>query len=632
MGWDRLWGRVPGLLAFAGAFALVLVFALRGGSYDIVVRQEHALVIWWLLAVGVALGLLPRSRPPGPVLILLGALACYAAWTALSLTWTESSERTFAEVARVLSYIGLVALVSSALDRRTWRPAGAGLMFGALTVCGLAIWSRLAPASFPVDTAAKTFAPDRLDYPFGYWNAVGAWGAITAALALSWSSHDRLLVRRALALGLVPVAALMTYLSYSRAGGGAIVLAVLIVPALSRNRITATIHAVVAAAATGFVVLAVRGAPQIAKATGTRGAASVLGALAFAGVVCAAVAVLTRVIKIDRRRVPRSIARRLALLAAIPVVLLAGAFGPHLARKAWHSFRHTGLHQTSNPTSRLTNLSGTRYDIWRVALKGFAAHPVTGTGAGTYEFFWNRHQRNSEFVRNAHSLWLENLEELGLPGGLLIVAVAAACILVAVRARLQSRRGATAGAATAATAAFFVYLLNASVDWMWQSTAVTVLALAGVAAVGSRSGGGRPRVPWPVRGAVALLAVGAAAVQVPGLLATTEIRRSQAAAATGNLGAALAWARDAVSAEPWAASGYMQRGLVLESEGRLGEAARDVGKAISHERTNFAGWVVLARIDTERGNFDAALNDLSQARKFRTRGQAIELSRSFGKP
>ena len=46
---------VGDLLAFAGTFGLVLLYALRGGSYDIVVFEEYGLVIWWLLAIGVAL-------------------------------------------------------------------------------------------------------------------------------------------------------------------------------------------------------------------------------------------------------------------------------------------------------------------------------------------------------------------------------------------------------------------------------------------------------------------------------------------------------------------------------------------------------------------------------------------------
>ncbi len=93
----------------------------------------------------------------------------------------------------------------------------------------------------------------------------------------------------------------------------------------------------------------------------------------------------------------------------------------------------------------------------------------------------------------------------------------------------------------------------------------------------------------------------AGVLQLPGLISTAEIRRSQGAERSGRADLALSWARDAVSAEPWSASAYEQRGLVYESEGRFDQAANDLGQAISRESTNFSHWLLLARIETERG-------------------------------
>ena len=134
------------------------------------------------------------------------------------------------------------------------------------------------------------------------------------------------------------------------------------------------------------------------------------------------------------------------------------------------------------------------------------------------------------------------------------------------------------------------------------------------------------RFRLPVRAGVAIACLGAAALQIPGLLATTEIKRSQAAQRAGHPGQALAWARDAAGAEPWSASAYLQRGLVLESVGQLPAAAHDVERAISHERTNFANWLVLARIQTERGFYTAAANDYDRARRLRPQGQVFQLA------
>jgi O-antigen ligase/polysaccharide polymerase Wzy-like membrane protein len=620
-------------LAFIGGLALVLLFALRGGgSYDLVVRQEYGLVIWWVIAVGVGIGLLPRARLAAPTRLLLGALLAYALWTALSLTWTESSERTFTELARALDYLGVVLLLGLVVDRRTWRSAAAGLGAGALTVCLLALASRLAPSAFPIDWAGRTFRADRLDYPFGYWNAVGAWAAMSAGLALAWSAHESSRPIRALSLGLVPVACVVAYLTYSRTAVAAVALALVLVLAMSRNRTTALIHAAVAAAGTGLVILAIRDAPQIAHATGTAGAGRVMGALAFAAALGAAVAALTAARRTDDRRLSPRIGRPLGAAAAVAVILAAGLYGPHLASRAWDSFRDTGVtNAAATTTSRLTSLSGTRYNLWSVALHGFTAHPTGGTGAGSYQFLWSRRQADTESVRNAHSLWLENMAELGIPGLVLILILSGAALGVAIVARRRSNRRVTVGASTAVLCVFAVYLLSASVDWMWQSTAVTVLALAGVAVVAARMSGRRPDWRWPIRAGVTALAVVAGLVQIPGLISTIEIGRSQAAARSGNSAQALAWANDAVGAEPWAASAYEQRALVLEAQGRLGPAVADEHRAVVHEPTNYVHWLLLSRIETERGRYTVALADYRRARRLGRLAAVFELRPSRGR-
>jgi tetratricopeptide (TPR) repeat protein len=253
-------------------------------------------------------------------------------------------------------------------------------------------------------------------------------------------------------------------------------------------------------------------------------------------------------------------------------------------------------------------------------------------GAGTFEFWWYEHATTDESLRDTHNMWLENMAELGLPGLLLIVAVALSAIWVAVSVRSRVRRGFSAGAAAAALAAFLVYLLHASVDWMWEATAVTVLALAGIGAVAGRLSERRLRLSVAPRAALAFAAAAAALLQLPGIFSTTDIRRSQAAetARHGNL--ALAWANAAVSAEPWSASAYAQRGLVLESAGRLKEAAADLNRATSHEPDDYAHWLVLARINTERGDVGTAVRDYQRAHQLRPRSASFVLAPYFRQP
>ncbi len=95
------------------------------------------------------------------------------------------------------------------------------------------------------------------------------------------------------------------------------------------------------------------------------------------------------------------------------------------------------------------------------------------------------------------------------------------------------------------------------------------------------------------------------------------LRRSQSAERAGNAALALAWANASVAAEPWAASPYEQRGLVLEFAGSLAAAARDLRGAIAREPLNFVHWLLLARIETERGLLTSAERNEERARQLR---------------
>src|SRR5262245_18247081 len=89
--------RLRRLAGFAAALGLTLLLALDGGGYDIVIRQEEGLGIWGLIALGLAVGILPRARLTPATWVALGGFAAFASLNALALSWTGSDERTTAE-------------------------------------------------------------------------------------------------------------------------------------------------------------------------------------------------------------------------------------------------------------------------------------------------------------------------------------------------------------------------------------------------------------------------------------------------------------------------------------------------------------------------------------------------------
>jgi O-antigen ligase len=608
--------------AFAVAAAVPSYYALRGGSYDIVVRQEEAIVVWLLVGLGFAFGLLPRARPPRAAVVPLAALALLAVWTALSLSWSDSDERTLAEVARVAHFGGLLVLVWSVLDRTTWRAAAAGVAVAAVFISGIAVVSRLAPSIFPANDVGRELGTNRLNYPFDYWNAVGAWSAMAIAMALAWSAHARTLPVRAVCAAALPVCGLAVYLTYSRAGVAGSALAVLVVTILSKNRWVAAIHALAGAGGAALAILEVRSHDEIAQATGGAGGATVALVLLGGAAISLAAVVATRRIDADSWRLPRPWTRLAVATVLAFIALLAVTAGRDNIARGWDQFRNGDLVSGSevapsdDPASRLTTLQGGRYPIWRSALRAFEDEPLKGIGAGTFEFWWNR-DRGEEFVRDAHSLYVEQLAELGIPGFTLVVVALFGLGALALNSRLRLSTDEEAGAAVALTAAFLVYLFHAGVDWMWESTAVTALAFISAAVATMAVSRRAPRLRWPLRGAVAVVALVAIVVQLPGLVSTSKVRDSQAAFRSGDTEAAIGDANDAVDAQPWASSPYVQRALVEEASDELTAAAVDLRRAVDREPTNWRPWLLLARVEAKRGDVERALDAYRTAKRLR---------------
>jgi hypothetical protein len=611
--------RVAGFLA---ALGLTVLLALDGGGYDIVIRQEVGLVVWALIALGLAVGVLPRARLTPAAWTALAGFGALTALTLLSQTWTASGERSTQELARVLQYGGLVVLAYLTLNRYTWRGAAMGFAAGALVIPCFSVGARLFPDTLTDEIAV--LGTDRLSYPLDYWNGVACWGAMAVAVGLALSANSSRAAIRAAALTAVPVAALSVYLTYSRFGVAAVAIAVLAAIAVSRNRWTAAANAVVAAAGAGVAILVARDQGEIARATGDAGAGEVLLALLGVAAACALVAALTFRAGLDRIRMSSASARLALAGAGVAALLLAVAVQGPLG-EAWDEFKEDRPPPATGGTERLTTLGGTRYDVWSAAIDAFQSDPWRGIGPGTFEFYWSRNGEGGEFLRDGHSLYIEQAAELGIPGLIATVVGLAGLLAAAIQARLRWRRRREIAAGSAMIAAFVVFLAYAGVDWMWELGAIGTLAIGGVAVAGAggleRAGDRQPGA-W-MRLGLTMGALLIAAAQVPGLVSTQRIRESEKDLEGGRLAAALDAAEKAVDAEPWAASPYAMRALVLERSGDLAGATEDANEAIDRAPDDWRNHLLLARLEAERGRRSAALRELAESRRLAPRNPLL---------
>jgi O-antigen ligase len=154
---------------------------------------------------------------------------------------------------------------------------------------------------------------------------------------------------------------------------------------------------------------------------------------------------------------------------------------------------------SSGEHSLAAKLAGAnRPHYWGVAWREYKMNPLTGSGAGTFDSFWLHYRPISSFARDAHSLYVETLAELG-PLGLALLVLALAVPLLALRRRGDPLLAAAAGA-------YVAFALHVAVDWDWELPAVTLGGLACGAALlaGSRRSGARAIHPVAQLGLVAV--------------------------------------------------------------------------------------------------------------------------------
>jgi len=619
------WGAVATWLL---GFGLVAYLGLEGGGYDALVHDQVGIAVWWVLLAGTLVGVLPRLRLDPLAWAALALLTAFVAWTALSLSWTESGEKTLADLARVAGYLGVFALALFARGREEARRMVGAVAAGIVLVALVALLSRLHHDWFPTSNQTAAFLEnnsERLSYPLDYWNGLAALVAIGAPLLLHLAADARTILVRALAAAALPAMALTAFFTLSRGGIATAFIALAIYLALAPDRLPKLFTAALTGAGGAILILAADRRDSLQDGL-LNSAASEQGdsLLAIGLLVCLAVGLAQAAIAVGLRNGWRPdwthVSRRQASAGTIAAILVAAiallAFdAPGRLSDAWSEFK-----QPDDPgqgTGRLSSAAGqSRYQYWSAAVDQNATDPLLGTGSGTFEYWWARNGDNDDTVRDTHSLYMQTLGELGIVGLLLLALFGLAILVGGARGALRAAAAARApqAAAVAAGAAFF---LSAAVDWMWQIPVlpVAMLLLASVAVpTPSPSDPSRGAFGLPLRLVFGALAVAAIVVIAIPLASTTLVRQSEADAREGDLAGALEAARGAQNAEPSAATPRLQQALVLEELGDLDAAAGAALAATEREPTNWRTWLVLSRIEARRGRAAAAVDAYRRAR------------------
>ncbi len=618
-------GRALTLAIAAGIFWL----AYDNGTYSVQSRSAAAIAVWWVVLLAVVFGFWPARRLGFEAAAAGLGLAGFGVLAVASTQWAPNADTAFQDANRDVLYLGVFFLVLIAGYRGSLERWCDGIAGGITAIVLLALFARCFPQVINT-TSAFRFLPSaqyRLNYPVGYWNGLSVLTAIGIPLLFRAALAGPSLVKRALPVAPLPAFIAALYLSSSRTGVVVACLGVFSLFALSPRR-WATLGVLAVAGTAGALAIAVllrrdtlvNGPLTTAAARHEGWTAAVL--LAAACVAAgAAYAVLVRVSA--TRRTPGPRAERTVLAAGALAVLVGIALANPV--DLFHKFRQSPSTRNASASgdyiqSHLLSAWGNgRWQFWETAGRQFKDHPLLGGGSGSYQTWWERHRTYGAFVRDAHSLYVEVLGELGVIGlGLVVVFILAGMVAAARRlAAGDDQNRLTVGALASA---FLAFAVAAGVDWMWELPAVGAVGIVLLALLVGPASAGSIAERWPswkplAAGvavvAIALPVIGSQAIAMVGDL---KLGASQAAVARGDAEGAVRDAADAANVEPWSPKPYLQLALVSEELGNVRNGRSWIEKAIRRDPDDWSLWVVRARLETKAGAIEAARSSLARAR------------------
>ncbi len=619
-----------------GVAGIAFWLAYDGGTYGLESRTATAIVVWSALLTAVAFRVPALGRLPRAAVVAGGLLGLYALLTGFALLWAPSAERVLVELARVTLLAGCFAVAALVATRATVGRWADGIAIGLAATGVLAVSSRFFPGSFPEAEPPEFLSRllVRLSYPLDYWNGLAILVALAAPLLLRAATERSHAALRGLALAPLPALAATIYLTSSRGGFVTACVGVATFLALAERRWSVLAALLAATPGVALVVLTLIDRPALANrplssdasAEGGSAAAVVLAACIGTAVVYALLVRFGPSVRPGRRF-------GLALTALVVAGAIAGVVASNPAER---------LERFKNPVIRVDRdddavrahlFSGGgsgRWQFWTAALDEWQEHPVVGHGPGTYEAWWARTGTLQIFVRDAHSLYLETLAELGIAGLLLLGGALAIGLASGVRRTLRGPPGERQLRA-GLVASFAAFLIAAGIDWMWELTVVSIVGmvllglLTGAASSSdagrpvARAGRRRQRV-WPALAAGAVvLGLGVVFAQAVVLLSHLQVERSQAASARGDEATALEAARAARDIQPWAASPRIQLALVHEQAGRLEQAAAEMRGAAERDPENWRPHFLLGRILLNLGAAEEGGRSFERARALNPR-------------
>lgn len=547
--------------------------------------------------------------------------------TGASITWSVSPSTSWFETNRILAYLAvlLTGLLVARLAPRRWAVLPTSVLLATSIVLVLGVLSKVFPGTFADE---EIFA--RLQYPLGYWNAVGAVAAVNLVLAL-WFGTRRHGYRpvNALAYPAIAIAVAVLLMSYSRgaliAAGIGVVIWLVFAPRRLHSLMLLAVGGVAGlfvgiwsfantALSTDNVLLAAR------ESSGTQ-----LGVLLLATVVLLLLIGLaiefsllfTGIEWYERRRLGLVI---LSLAALVPLAgcgVLASSergFGGSVSH-AWKQLSDPEAGGPSSDPTRLGSVGSQRSLYWRQAFNAHRLQPWHGVGVGGFGPAQTYIRGPYPFpVAHAHGWVPQTLADGGWVTLGVQVLFGITWLLAALRALgawgpLRRRRlDPEHGGVTAMVAVVGVFAATTILDWTWF---IPALALPVALYVGWVAGRGaerafdgaapdtppvadRPRSWYLVHGPIAAMVLIITAATVVSMVQPWRAERIQDQALEaldrGDTTKAEQLAEQAASINPLAPRSDYTLAQVRVAQGRIPDARALYRDALALEPSVVASW------------------------------------------
>ncbi|MDQ3794623.1 MAG: O-antigen ligase family protein [Actinomycetota bacterium] len=480
-------GRRPSQL-LAPFKAVALLALLAATAYGMLHGGLYAEDLWLPVAAGVLALLLVTlfvrgfyRDVPQAGWVMFALLAALVGVKVLSVAWTISEAETIREILRSSMYLAafLIALAALASARQVGPLVDLAILM-VTAVAGYGLLQRINPVEYPITSLGGV----RIDSTLGYGNTFAIMLGMGVVMVLARMTAGRNAALRGLYATLALGFLVALYLTFSRGGIGSLGVGLVSLLALTRHRLQMLANLLLLCAPGAWLLWRIQdldgltrvGASEEQKlADGAAFSTDLIWALMAAFVLQAGYAFL-----VNRYELMPAGRRVLGACVLFGAVLVTGA-GTFAAVNG-----HGGIGQayetlvsnpnrTENVAQRLASLGlGYREDYWRVGWEAWKEHPLTGTGAGTFQYVWLENRPGTKKVLQVHNLYLEQGTETGVFAFLALVGFVVTLVGYSARATWRSQGGERQLLLAGLVSALVVYLVSSFFEWHWYIPASTL--------------------------------------------------------------------------------------------------------------------------------------------------------------